>query len=507
MDELFSFAQESDEDKENVISKFFDILIVDDDEDVHVVTKAALKHFVFEHSGLNFIDAYSGKEAIEILSKSNHIAVILLDVVMESDDSGLKVAKAVRDDLNNDLVRIILRTGQPGSAPEKDTIINYDINDYKNKSELSASKLFSTMYTALRSYRDINRLNKNKQGLEKIIQYSKSLFKPQPLREFASGVLQQLSSLIQNNGNGALFVYYDTHNGMHTFKVLASTNDELSEVKGKLREELLSVVQSREEYIGDSSYIGYFDMSQRKPHLVFLDNIDKEALEEDKHLIELFAKNIAIAFENVYLQQDLVGIQKELIYSLSDLAENKSKETAFHIKRVSYGSELLAKLYGLSEDEQNIIRLASPMHDIGKIAVPDHILNKPDRLDEEEMEIMKQHSYYGYQIFEKSEHEVLKISSQIAIEHHENYDGTGYPNQIKGDEISIYGKIVAIIDVFDALTHKRCYKEAWTIDDTMAFILENSGKKFDPVLVKLLSDNLDKFLEINDTYPDKCQED
>ncbi len=492
MNELFKFAPSNNID-EKTGKKRWKILIADDDRDVHAITKATLKNFSFENIKLEFYDAYSEDDSMKLLSKHSDIAVVLLDVVMDRDDAGLRVAKRVRQELKNKLVRLILRTGQPGSAPEEEVIINYDINDYKEKSELSSRKLFTTLYTALRSYRDLNKLEQNRLGLEKIIEYSNALFEQKSLKEFSSGVLQQLSSFIQDSENGAIFVCCTNGCNNRDIKILASTNKELEKMDESLMKRLTTAIEKKSDHRGNGYYIGYYNLRDYYPHLVYLDNINVKALKEQKHLINLFAKNISIAFENVYLHQDLLCIQSELIYSLGTLSENRSNETGKHIRRVSYGSELLAKIHGLTQDEQNIIKLASPMHDVGKIGISDDILLKPGKLTDDEFEIMKTHSTLGHELFKDSSHRILQVASKIALSHHENYDGTGYPNQISKEEIPICARIVSIIDVFDALTHNRCYKDAWEIDDALEFIKSNSGKKFDPVLVALFIDNFNMF--------------
>ncbi|HOV15675.1 MAG TPA: DUF3369 domain-containing protein, partial [Spirochaetota bacterium] len=161
---------------------FWKIMIVDDDKEVHTVTHLVLSFFNFKGKKVKLIDAYTAKEAERLLSENPDTAIILLDVVMEEDDSGLKLVKYIRDILKNNFVRIILRTGQPGQAPEEKVIIEYDINDYKAKTELTAQKLFTTIVSSLRSYQDIMTIEKNKIGLEKIIEASANIFKVQSMR-------------------------------------------------------------------------------------------------------------------------------------------------------------------------------------------------------------------------------------------------------------------------------------------------------------------------------------
>jgi len=187
---------------------------------------------------------------------------------------------------------------------------------------------------------------------------------------------------------------------------------------------------------------------------------------------------------------------------MGEVGESRSKETGNHVKRVAEYSHLLALLYGLSKKEAEILFTASPMHDIGKVGIPDSILNKAGKLTHEEFEIMKTHADIGYKVLKGSDGEVLKAASIVAYEHHEKYDGTGYPRGLKGDDIHIYGRITAIADVFDALSHDRCYKKAWELDQILTLFKEQKGKHFDPQLIDLFFENLDKFLEIKDKLND-----
>ncbi|NVJ71346.1 MAG: DUF3369 domain-containing protein, partial [Alphaproteobacteria bacterium] len=184
-EEPCSAAGDDDGDGSSFRHQFWKILIVDDEPDVHVATKLALKGFEFDDRALEFFEAQSGAAARRILAEQKDIAVILLDVVMESDDAGLKLVDHIRNELHNSMVRIILRTGQPGQAPERDVIVRYDINDYKEKTDLSATKLFTLMYATLRSYRDINIIEASRRGLVRVIESSAEMFKEQFLDNFA----------------------------------------------------------------------------------------------------------------------------------------------------------------------------------------------------------------------------------------------------------------------------------------------------------------------------------
>jgi response regulator RpfG family c-di-GMP phosphodiesterase len=169
------------------------------------------------------------------------------------------------------------------------------------------------------------------------------------------------------------------------------------------------------------------------------------------------------------------------------------------MSEVSY---LLAKELGLDEEQADLLKKAAPMHDIGKIATPDSVLLKPGRLDDDEMQIMKMHSAIGYKILGGSNRPILQSAAIISHQHHEKYDGTGYPDGVAGDDIHIFARIVAVADVFDALTHKRCYKEAWPREDVIKFMKEGAGSHMDPNIVEKLLANIDACYQINETYKD-----
>ena len=206
--------------------------------------------------------------------------------------------------------------------------------------------------------------------------------------------------------------------------------------------------------------------------------------------------------------QTALALSKETEFEISvrlgRASESRDPETGGHIKRMSHYSKLLAQLAGLSKEEVELILYASPLHDIGKIGIPDNILLKPGRFEPYEFEIMKTHAKLGAQMLEGAERfPILNAGKIIALEHHEKYDGSGYPGGLKGEEIHFYARIVAIADVFDALSAKRCYKEAMPLEKVLSIMKNGAGEHFDPQLIKLFLDNIDKFLEIKEIYKDE----
>jgi putative two-component system response regulator len=228
-------------------------------------------------------------------------------------------------------------------------------------------------------------------------------------------------------------------------------------------------------------------LSRVKSHLELYHS--RKVLENNHLTLQIKAKE-----EKQRLLTELEEGQKEIIYILSELIESISPETGDHIKRVAEMSRLLAYYHpAVSEDEEHTVLHASPMHDIGKVAIPDHILRKPGPLDEAEYEVMKTHALVGHKFLRSSKRKILKAADIIASQHHEKWDGSGYPYGLKGDEIHIYGRIVALTDVFDALTHERCYKDAWSMEESVAYMKKHKGTHFDPQLVDIFMEHIDEF--------------
>ncbi|MEA1917105.1 MAG: PAS domain S-box protein [Campylobacterota bacterium] len=200
------------------------------------------------------------------------------------------------------------------------------------------------------------------------------------------------------------------------------------------------------------------------------------------------------------LNKEIVNTQREVISTMGAIGETRSKETGLHVKRVAEYSKFLAIKAGLSEEEAENLKMASPMHDIGKVGIPDSILNKPGKLTDEEFEIMKTHATLGYEMLKNSSQPLLKTSAIVANEHHEKYNGRGYPRGLAGEDIHIYGRITAIADVFDALGHDRVYKKAWELDDILELFKKERGHHFDPRLIDIFFDNLDEILSIKKIF-------
>jgi two-component system response regulator RpfG len=202
------------------------------------------------------------------------------------------------------------------------------------------------------------------------------------------------------------------------------------------------------------------------------------------------------AMESVLLRE------KETLRRLAKAGEYRDEETGFHLDRMARYSRIIAEAAGIPEADCETLELAAPMHDIGKIGIPDAILLKPGRHDDKERFIMRQHTVVGYDILKGSPSRYLQAGAVIALGHHERYDGTGYPNGLHGEEIPVFSRIVAIADVFDALTSKRPYKEAWPFDKALDYVSAERGTHFDPRLADAFLSRITRVREIYETYRD-----
>ncbi|MEO5366744.1 MAG: DUF3369 domain-containing protein [Magnetococcus sp. WYHC-3] len=484
------------------------VMVIDDDEDVHVLTRIVLKDVRFAGRGVAFVHGYSGAEACRLMREHPDTAVLLLDVVMESDHAGLEVVRRVREELNNRSVRIILRTGQPGQAPESSVIADYDINDYKAKSDLSSRKLVTALVASLRNFRDIRNIEQSRAGLARIIETTDQLFEVSSLQRLASGILMQLSgllgweesSLLALPGRG-LAAVDDPASGWRglagTGQFEACNGRPLTDLGLTLREKACvdEVLLRGGTSFDEDTYAGMFRASSGQRTLILYRGQRPLGL-LDQDLIRIFSTNIALAFENLALHQEVLSTQEEITFMLGEVIEMRCKETGHHVRRVAESSQLLGRLLGLDEHDAEMLRRAAPLHDLGKIAIPDRILRKPAALDAEEWDQVRAHAEYGYRILQRTQRAVLGMAATIARDHHERWDGQGYPNGLRGEQIPLVARIVTLIDVFDSLLHPRVYKPAWPLEQVVELIRRERGAAFDPRVVDAFLAHLPHFLEI-----------
>lgn len=510
LDDTLVFADEDEAPPPEKSGESWHLLVVDDEPVVHQVTNLALKNFSFASRPLIIDSAFSAEEAKETL-KNKDYAVILLDVVMETDHAGLDLVKWIREQHKNTHVRIVLRTGQPGQAPERSVVEEFDVNDYKEKTELTSNKLHTLMYACLRSYRDIVALYRNKLGLENIILGTDKIFSQHSLMDFTQGALEQLTVLLKADEGS----FYGNIEGLAATrddsesKIVAATGPYKEYISCNLEvaldkvpsEEINKALNGEGLVFGQGYVFGVYQSHLKRKNVLFMDGLPNLS-EFDERLIQLFCNHLGVAFDNIALLDEVELTQRELIYRLSEAVESRSKETSNHVKRMAHICRILGKAVGLDDSEVDVLFTAAPLHDIGKIAIPDSILNKPGRLDEREWSVMKNHAVMGFEILSNSKLELLNAGAAIAIDHHERWDGSGYPNGKKGKEIHLFGRIAAIADVFDALYNRRCYKDPWPLSEVSEHLTKEKGAHFDPELIDKFFERMDDMIKIQQTYPD-----
>ena len=266
--------------------------------------------------------------------------------------------------------------------------------------------------------------------------------------------------------------------------------DEISILKGEIKSAFLKEDRALIENIFDK-LLGKYQRNITRLERIIKQSDKQQALvlklneELDEYKDHLENKIEEATKDIINLNKEIEDTQKEVIFRMGAIGETRSKETGNHVKRVAEYSKLLALYYGLGEDEAELLKQVSPMHDIGKVGIPDNILNKPGKFTDKEFEIMKQHSKIGYDMLSGTDKPLLKAASIVAYEHHEKWSGGGYPRGIKGEEIHIFGRITALADVFDALGSDRCYKKKWDDEKIFTLFKEERGRHFEPKLVDI----------------------
>ena len=486
------------------------VLIVDDEPDIHAVTRFALDQVRFKGRGLELLSAYSASEGFEVLSREKDVALVLLDVVMETEDAGLRLAQRIRNELGNQLVRIVLRTGQPGNAPEEQVIVDFDINDYKGKTELTKQKLFTTVISSLRAYEGMVAMERSSLGLRKILQGAGDLYQQTSLKEFASGVLNQIGAILDVGADGVLCVTRPTHEQDRSpFNVIAATGcyadlvafDELpqshewSGVIERALHERASLFEQAVDVLYVPTRVGH--------DFVIVLTPPWPLAEIQRNLLSVFCDRISAAFDNLHMVTRRQLAQEATVVALADLAESRDPNTGGHVQRVCRLTQGIAEQLhvagklpdGLPPRFLAQVGLASMLHDVGKVATPDAVLLKPGLHTSEERSIMQQHAQAGELVLARAAKLVdgdnyLTLGAQIAGSHHEHFDGSGYLCGLSGSAIPFAARIVAVVDVFDALVHQRPYKAPWPLAEALAYVHARSGSQFDPDVVAALDDFL-----------------
>ncbi|WP_136678897.1 HD domain-containing phosphohydrolase [Neptunomonas sp. XY-337] len=511
--QAFPFAPESTDADTLPPTPPWTVLIVDDEESVHQITRLALRHLECAGRPIELVHAYSSEEAKAVFhAKGNSIALALVDIVMETEDAGFKLIEYIREHLNNSITRLVVRTGQPGQAPEEHVIAHYDINDYRAKTELTHIKLKTLMHSALRAYQDILALHKQRLRLEATISALREVSRTPSLPLLPDMTESALKTALGIDCSEVQFITQIPFGDSEAYLQLTRANDQktsdtytgLTAVSAAdLPKHLANAITTTlvKQQSGRTG-LGYTALSKdHSGNNCFLYLASTQALDQDElHALDLFCSGALATYQTLMAKDELNAVQSELICILGEAIEKRSEETGAHVRRVAEISAFIAAKYGEPDQFVESLRLAAPLHDIGKIAIPDAILEKPARLDSHEWEVMQQHTTIGEEMLSHSDKPLFRCAATIAGCHHERWDGQGYPRQLRGIEIPLEGRITAVADVFDALLHTRCYKAPWSLEETLDYFVSERGKHFDPELVDLLLANVDAVMDICDRF-------
>ena len=337
------------------------VLVVDDDPQVHAMTTVLLRDFEFDGRPFEVVSALSAASARSLLAARPDIPVALLDVVMETDDAGLRLVRAIREDLGNRRMRIVLRTGQPGQAPERDVVVAYDINDYKAKSELTAQRLFTTLVSALRAWRDIVTIERHRQGLERILAASASLFETRSMRALVEELVDQLSKVVDHDGGAVLacrIVDRGDGNGIATVVSGSGRFGRLAglPVAGALEPDLAALVvnafKTQESAFGPDRCVLAFRTREHGTTVFALERPEPYG-GDDHRLLELFCNRVSIGFDNVCLYEDMIALNQTLERRVEQrTAELAAKQTALVAAKERLERSLEAELNARERQRQ-----------------------------------------------------------------------------------------------------------------------------------------------------------
>jgi response regulator RpfG family c-di-GMP phosphodiesterase len=510
---IFSSQKNNSHEKETPTfaqSEPWKILIVDDDEDIHCITNLIISKINFENRPIAIFKALDSNEAYQVLQQEPDIALILLDVVMEHEHAGLELVHRIRRELKNTLTRIVLRTGQAGQIPVRDLIVSYDINDYKDKTELTSEKLFICVISALRNYRDLCEVDTSRKSLRAMIESSPYLMGAPTISRFTSEALHQLQEILLLKveelealwvyGNASLCQYniVATLGGGQRWKGQRSS----AEFPPMINRFFHRAKKEGKAFAEGKVIVAYFPNPEGQDQFLYF-RTERELNPIEKELAWAFISHAGVFCQNLAYRSDLQKQHSELLHILSGAMEYRSPETGYHVQRIASYADIIARELRMDDFNRECLRKAAPLHDVGKIGIPDHILHKPEKYNEEEFEIMKNHCAFGRDILRSGKHPILQSASIIAYQHHERWDGKGYPQGLSRESIHIFARIIAIVDVFDALSMARCYKPAWNLEKIITYLKNERNRHFEGRLVDIFLAQMDEVKAIQNNMKDE----
>ncbi|WP_426416627.1 HD domain-containing phosphohydrolase [Aestuariirhabdus sp. LZHN29] len=487
-------------------SKCWRVLVVDDDPAIHQVTRMVLGNLKVENRRIELLSAHSGHEARALLKDEPNIAMAFIDVVMETEHAGLDLVRWIREELKNQSIRLILRTGQAGQAPEERVVREYDINGYKEKTDFVANKMISTLYAGIRGYRDITTIQKSLTGLRRLIEASNDMLKIRQLKAFGSAALDNLLTLMELDASAlyiahtAADVYSENRDLVIacTGKYVSCGNDLNScDLSPEVRASIRHTFSTRQHTVADHYFTGYYETPHQTASVLYVEH-DNYTDHLHVELLDMYTASVSLILENLTSHHE---IEQDLLYIIGGAIESRSPTAGTHTERVAMMSEFIALKLGLSEAFASVIRTAAALHDIGMVTVSESILAVPGPLSEEQRQIVQQHAAAGGELLQRGNGVIAKAGARIARHHHENWDGSGYPDGLQGEEIPIEARIVALTDRIECLSSARPYRPAWSDPDIRQHLKKQRGKEFDPQLAELAEQYFEQLIAIRERNP------
>jgi len=384
--------------------------------------------------------------------------------------------------------------------------------DPKNRLSIYRDDLFLAVLAAIRSYGDLYKFDEEGISLDQIMESAKHIYTENQMYSFSSHVIKQLlsvvclgnldeekmiSGFVASKMDGMYMITYGTGSYQKYEKLI------LNDVIPHTIQTLISKNRKTgQNEFTDSTFMLFFSHDLGTDNIIFIES-EKTIGAWERNLIQLFETNLKEDYTKLCkLNQSKMSTEK-LVQTLSEVVEAKSKEMNHHVRRVASYSRLLAQGYGLDQESIEALEVASMIHDIGKLSIPESILNKPGKLSVEEFENVKKHAMVGYEMMKNSKHALIQMAAVIARDHHEKWNGTGYPIGLEKEGTHLFGRIVALADVFDALSTDRVYKKAWPLEQIIDLLKKERGEHFDPKLVDIMLENIHAFIHIRDAVSTK----
>ncbi|PWC36432.1 response regulator [Azospirillum sp. TSO35-2] len=481
----------------------FRVLIVDADPALLATARTALDGLAIDGAGVTLDSVTSAAEARTALQEHPDTALILLEIALEGGRAGLELIAHLRRDLGNRRTRIVVCAAHPDAASEEEAITANDVSDWRPKAELTPRALRTAVAGQLRTFAGLQALAAGRKGLARMLVATTGLLEMRTPDVLFPNILPRVVGLLGIGHHALLCIQGDTLPRDRRIRVRAATGRfarwkdvDLAELGEPRVEAALDRLSPGSETIVEPDFCALrLRASGGITGMIYVEGRN-DGTAREWQLLELFRNKCSIAFENALLIEELNTSQKATVLAMGALAEYKDNAATGHLQRMERLVGAIARELHrreafrdeLDADFVEKVGLAALLHDVGMLSVSDETLGMPGELTGIDMQMIQRHTEIGHRILAEAAvplrgRSLLSIAAEIARCHHERYDGSGYREGLKGDAIPISARITAVADVFDALITRRQYRGAWLVEDAIAWIIERSGRDFDPRVV------------------------